>query len=314
MAFESFPNTPHNNRAISLVEHEQLAAPLGLSGLTNYGTGTTPVYADSTGRQVKLRAGVGALIRGTRFNNLTETALAVAANASGNPRVDLVVLRLNRADYQITPVVLPGTPGANPVAPTPVRNEPGGNPDYYDQPLAEITVPNAATTITATQVTNRAWWITGSGYTGYSTARPPIVGGVLWRETDTGISYIGSHGGTWQRIYQHTGWVDVNPGTGWNSIIFSAARDGNLCTATICIQRTGGTIGSDTPFFFGPLPGELRPDRTVWGTYHATQPSRSYRVCVTEGGTVRFQHDGTNPVVNGATITASLPPWIAATI
>lgn len=310
MAYESYPNTAHNARAITLVEHEQLVGPLGVSGLVRYGLVTTPAYADSTGRQVKIRAGVSALIRGTRFDNTTETVVAVAANASGSPRIDLLVLRLNRATYEITPVVIAGAPGAAPIAPSPVRNEAGGSPDYYDLPLCEISVPNAATTTTATQVVNRAWWISGSGYVGNSTAKPPVVAGVSWWEADTGIGYVGSSGGTFKRTYHYTGYVDLNMGSGWTGQ-FSLARDGSTVTGSIRIQRAGSAIGESTSPTLGPIGSQFRPDEIKWSTYSTSNPKRVCDLQIAPSGVVTFTADFQNHISTGTVLTAN-PTWVVA--
>lgn len=48
-----------------------------------------------------------------------------AVNGSGNPRIDLIVLRLNRSTNTVVQAVLAGTPAASPVAPTPTQVEGG---------------------------------------------------------------------------------------------------------------------------------------------------------------------------------------------
>src|SRR5678809_535493 len=51
-------------------------------------------YADSSGMQVKLRSGAS-FIMGHYYHNDAEQILAIAANSSGNPRIDRLVLRLS---------------------------------------------------------------------------------------------------------------------------------------------------------------------------------------------------------------------------
>lgn len=305
MSFESYPNSAHNNRAITLAEHENLAAPLGLSGLTTFGTGTLPVYADSTGRQVKLRSGVSALLRGTRFNNTTETTIAIGANSSGNTRIDLVVLRLDRATYEVTPTVIAGTAGTNPTAPLPVRNEIGGSPNYFDQPLAEVTVLNGATTVTATQVKNRAWWISGSGYVGYSTAQPPVVAGVVWRESDTGLAYIGSTGGTWQRVYDYSGQVDLTARSGWTAQDFSFTRDGMLITMTMAVQKTGSVLSSSSNSVVGQVAGRFLPARKWLTPYLVTGTYHSSFLTIGPTGLITLNNDGIHSIAVGNVAIAS---------
>lgn len=309
MTYESFPNTGHNARAITLGEHERLVTPLGLPGLVGY-NGALPAYADSTGRHVKIRDGVAGTIQGTNVTVTAEETVSVGANSSGSTRIDLLVLRLDRADYEIDPVVIAGTPAASPIAPTPVRNAPGGSPDYYDIPLAEITVLNGATTITATQVRNRAWWATGDGLLGFNTARPPVLPGVSFQEIDTGITRVGTVGGTWQTTYRYTDWVSVSAGSGWTVSAFAVARDGNMCTANVRVVRNGSAIGPTVSPRLGPIPAQFRPDRTVWGTYYASTPDRVRPVALGPDGRITFSHHPSHPIADGTLLVAALPAWI----
>lgn len=202
MAYQSYPNNAHNGRAVNLAEHEQILRALGTSGLLDY-DGNMPLFGDSTGLQTKLRNGVKASIRGTRFNNTSETIVAIGANTSGNPRIDLVVLRLDRAaadpnKFTITPVVIAGTPAASPVAPAPIRQATIDGTGVYDLPLAEVAIAHNAVTITAGNVTPRCWWLSDDGaLICTATTRPPASyfgAGVRMLEIDTPIEWV--HTGT----------------------------------------------------------------------------------------------------------------------
>lgn len=318
---ESFPNLAHNNRAITLPENEQLLAPLGLSGLLGY-TGTVPVYSDATGgRAVKLRAGVKATIRGTRFNNATETVIGsdvIVANTSGLPRIDLVVLRLNREAvspnaYTITPVVITGVPAATPLVPSPVRNDTTDGSGFWDIPLADFDVPNGATSIAVDKVRNRAWWVTGSGYTGLDAARPPVEAGVVFRANDTGITWMGTAAGGWQRLYYNTGWVNVTPPTGWAASTFSFARVGDLVVMSARITRTGAAVAATTSPVLYTVTEPFRPSQEVFGTYHCSHPDHSSHVVVGTDGTITFGGTGTTGqhIEQGASLLSNMV-WPAA--
>lgn len=315
MAYESYPNTPHAGRAVSLVEHELLTTASTRSGLVgppSIVAGTLPLFGDSSGRQVKVRAGVAANVRGTRFTNGTETIVPITANASGNPRIDLVVLRLNRATYEVTPVAIAGTPAASPAAPSPVRNAPGGNPDYWDIPLGEVTVANGAATITAGNVTNRAWWVTDSGYTGYSTARPPIEPGVIWRENDTGIAWIGTAAGGLEKLY-HYATAALADQTGWTTTDMQVTRSGLDVNLSVRILRSGAAIGATTSVVFtNIIPALYRPGALIWDVYHVSDPSRAAVASVDTAGTLQFSRDNTNTINTNAVISCgmswTLPP------
>lgn len=291
MAIDSFPNTPHNNRAISLAENEQLLAPLGGTGLVGY-TGVTPVYGDSTGRQVKVRAGVSGTIRGTRFNNATETVVALTTNTSGNPRVDLLVARLSRSNFTVSFVVIAGTPAATPLAPVSVRNDTVDGTGVWDLPLAEIRVANGYTTVASADVTNRAWWVSASGYHGLAAAVPPVEPGVLFRANDTGITYIGTSGGTWQKLYYNTGWKSVGVAAGWTALAFHFYRVGDLVVMNARLVRTGAAVAGTASVTMGTIADGWRPSMTVWGTYHCTAPDHSSHVAVNADGTIVFAGTG----------------------
>lgn len=317
MAYESFPNQEHNNRAVSLAENEQLLTPLGLTGLVGY-NGQKPVYADGTGtRTVKIRAGVAATIRGTRFNNLTETLVAsdqIVANSSGQPRIDLLVLRLNRAatapkQFTISPVVITGTPAASPLAPTPVRNSTMDGSGVWDLPLCEIAVPNGAGSFADTALTNKAWWVTGSGYVGFDTARPPVEAGVIFQAAgDSGISYIGTSAGSWVRIYSDTGAVNIGPvPSGWDADPFTATRQGDLVVMNARLVRTGGTIANTSSVTMGRVGVGYRPKDAVYGVYHCSYPDHSSHVTVNTDGYVTFVGTSNgDPIGQGSSVYANL--------
>lgn len=84
--------------------------------------------------------------------------LAVAENTSGNPRIDRVVARLNEANRTIEFAVLEGTPAGSPVAPALTRAA-----GVYELGLADITLANGYSTITATEITDQRWDISLCG-------------------------------------------------------------------------------------------------------------------------------------------------------
>lgn len=317
MAYESFPNSAHNGRAITLAEYEQLSAPLGLSGLYNYQS-VYPVIGDSSGRQVKIRAGTSAIIRGCRFNNPTETIVPIPANASGNPRIDMVVLRMDREasapnQFAINPVVIQGTAAASPVAPNWLRNETADGTGKWDIPLAQVAVANGATTITAANVTNRAWWVSGSGYVGVTGAAPPVLPGVLWFDMAAGIHYIGTITGTWRRVASDTGWVTMTAPSGWTSNPFMFSRIGDLVVMTARILRTGATLPNTVSPVMGTLGGWSRPAQAVYGTYHCSYPDHSSHVAIGADGTITFSGTGNGDAIgSGSTLYANMM-WPAAT-
>ncbi|MFG1872159.1 hypothetical protein [Micromonospora arborensis] len=270
MAYESFPNIDHNNRAITLAEHEQLADPARQSGLVGWAE-ASPLFADNTGRHVKLRAGCSASILGTRFNNLTETVIPVAANNSTSIRVDLAVLRLRREQsglgandqYTISPVVIPGVPGAQAPPPMTRNNIPGSG--YWDIPLAAVGVAPGAVTIGPEHVAPKAYYISASGYTGREEwGFPPIELGAIFRGVDTNCTYIAA-GGVWVQIYKDSGWRPTEVGTAWSVQGTGVART-RLRNGVVFLQldlfRVGGPLNG-APDIIAAVPQGFQSDREI---------------------------------------------------
>jgi hypothetical protein len=100
--------------------YERLMGPI--MGAGRYGfspsnaTLTGPlIYADASGRQVKAYANQSAIIRGFRWESgSTPPTIALDANTSGNPRQDLIVLRLTRSTYTVRLAKINGTPASSP--------------------------------------------------------------------------------------------------------------------------------------------------------------------------------------------------------
>jgi hypothetical protein len=89
------------------------------------------------------------LINGAMRKTESTITLAIADNASGNPRIDRIVARLNYTDRKIEFVVKQGTPAGSPSAPALTRGA-----SVYELSLARIAVANGYTTITAGNITD----------------------------------------------------------------------------------------------------------------------------------------------------------------
>jgi hypothetical protein len=105
------------------------------------------VYADSTGRQVKVRTG-GAWAYGAMYLNTAEVILPIAVNA-GATRIDSVVVRFQWTTDQVFLFVVAGTPGGGPPS---LAASPGF---AWDLELARITVATGFVTLAGGTVENR---------------------------------------------------------------------------------------------------------------------------------------------------------------
>jgi hypothetical protein len=100
------------------------------------------LLAPSAIGSMNVRIGPGeAFIQGFQYINDANVDVPIGANSSGSTRIDIIVLRLNRADNTLLLSTVVGTPGAGAPALTQVV---GGT---WEFPIATITVPNAAASI-----------------------------------------------------------------------------------------------------------------------------------------------------------------------
>lgn len=103
-----------------------------------------------TGASVLVNIG-RALVDGTWYKNTAAVTVTVAANASGNPRIDTVILRKSFAAQTVRIAILQGTPAASPVPPT-LTQSAGVT---WEIPLADIAVANGFVSITNSNITPR---------------------------------------------------------------------------------------------------------------------------------------------------------------
>lgn len=102
-----------------------------------------------------LVASGAALVQGIAYLNDDTETLAIAANASGNARIDTVVLQADYALQTVRLAVLTGTPAASPVAPSLTQSA----GVLWEIPIANIAVANGFTTIANSNITQRQEWV-----------------------------------------------------------------------------------------------------------------------------------------------------------
>lgn len=156
MAEHSFP---FDTGTVDESTWSRMARVWGGTGIIGYpGDNVAQVYGDSSGMQVKIRAGQ-AQVRGHHWYSDAEITKVIAANPSGNPRIDRVVLWLDPAANSVTVAVITGTPGATPSPPALTQTDTGN----YAFPLAQVYVANGAATISAGNVTEERTYIPDRG-------------------------------------------------------------------------------------------------------------------------------------------------------
>lgn len=96
-----------------------------------------------------------ALVHGLAYFSNAIEQVVVGVNASGNPRVDTVILRTDYALQESRIAILTGTPAATPVPPT--LTQVAGT--LWEIPLADIAVANGFTVLAQSTITPRQEWV-----------------------------------------------------------------------------------------------------------------------------------------------------------
>lgn len=193
-----------NGFVVSEDEFERMQLGYALDGIIGHPTDTATVYADSTGRQYKVRLGKRAVVRGKLWQSdlSADATVTTTTNTSGNPRIDRAVLRLTRATGLVEVKTLVGTPAASPAVPALTQSlGPGG---VFEWPLARWTAANNYTTIAAGDIITEAWYPQPSGAVFCTSGSRPqgvvLKSGLPIFESDTGLKY--EYNGTkWIRDY-----------------------------------------------------------------------------------------------------------------
>lgn len=97
--------------------------------------------------EVKIGA---ALVNGKIYETDAAVQLTVGANASGNPRIDTVILRVDYTAQTIRTVIKQGTPAGSPARPSLQQDT-----SIWEIPLADIAVANGFSSIAQSDITDR---------------------------------------------------------------------------------------------------------------------------------------------------------------
>jgi len=122
------------------------------------GSGTPPYNGLRVQAQSPAAAAVdvlsgSALVNGRWYLNNATKALTIAANASGNPRIDTVVVRCDYSLQTIRLAVSQGTPAGSPTPPNLTQTA-----SIWEIPLADVAVASGFTSISNDNITPRHEW------------------------------------------------------------------------------------------------------------------------------------------------------------
>jgi hypothetical protein len=246
---------------------ELMADALGTGRLATFPSSTTLsqsiVYADSTGRQVKVRANQAAIVRGFRWE--TDGAglvQPIEANTSGQPRIDLAVLRLNRETWTVSFRIVKGVAAATPIAPASTQKY--GATDVWEWPVATIRVTSSTASglpsIGASDVTALDHHLAQPPMTGNSGRRSPAAWGAVWTDYDTTKTLVG-HGGMWHLVGENGARTRIAPATGWAApgMIFGQRRNGHVTLDCALLTYTGTNRAAGTDVTVCTVPAPFRP-------------------------------------------------------
>lgn len=302
MAETSYPSA--GGGAVTDANYELLMGGATGDGLIGSPAFSALAYGDSSGRQVKIRGSRAAIVRGFRWQ--TDSAgltLPVAANSSGQPRKDLVVLRLDRNTYNVRATILTGTAGASPAAPSPVVADPPSQ--YFDLPLATVTVPSAAApgpVLGAGDVVESTWYLAEPMIVGKSTYMPTSVPGRLIWQYDVNNLWVGNAGGSYDNVQRDSGWINQTLTAGWTAIDnigVKVRRKADIIFLTMRLRRTGGAVASGTDSTLTTLTNvHFRPETIhADGVFHCGNPDHSSDFWVSKDtGQVILNANGTHAI------------------
>jgi hypothetical protein len=152
------------------------------------------VTADGSALAVSVASGQ-AQVEGFSYENDAALAQTIATANATNPRIDTVVVRLDRAANEARLRVVEGTPAASPVAPALTQTD-----GLYELPLADVRVPAAAGVIVAADVTDRRAFVKNlteaAASAAYATKADPTFSGT---STFPGGTVVGPDGAIKQR-------------------------------------------------------------------------------------------------------------------
>jgi hypothetical protein len=141
----SFFNSSNGDRAYNAADFAAYFGDLVSNGIF-YRNANNLKAAPGVGFAVEVAPG-SAFINGYRYENTAAMSLQLATADGVNPRIDRVVLRLDSVARSIKLAVVTGVAAKTPAAPALTRNA-----DIYELGVADITIPQAATTVAAANI------------------------------------------------------------------------------------------------------------------------------------------------------------------
>ncbi|WP_368657624.1 hypothetical protein AB3Z07_21155 [Metabacillus halosaccharovorans] len=148
MAITYFPFDTGQGANITEEQWNKMAQQWVETGIIQRYLNELDVYADSSGMQVKVKSG-SSWIKGHYFESDAEEILSIGQSDAINPRIDRVIVRMDRGLNLIELAVLQGTPSVSPIPPVMTQNT-----SRWEISLAFVSVPAGAVTISSNNITD----------------------------------------------------------------------------------------------------------------------------------------------------------------
>lgn len=226
MAEQSFPYDAGAGATISEADWQRMARRFLNTGVIAGDLDQLAVSADGLTRSVTVATG-HAFIEGFFYRNDAAKNIPLDAADATNPRIDRIVVRMDRTANTAVAQFVKGTPAASPTAPALTLTD-----TVFDLLLADVTVPATAGVIVAENVTDRrtlvrnlteaaasaAYVAKATPVLGYAQSVTTIGPSDFAVESDlTGLSVAVDLTGKGSRrllVTVHTSWTSANEGAG----------------------------------------------------------------------------------------------------
>jgi hypothetical protein len=225
---------PFENADTTETQYSYLFDRLKTSGVAGF-PNDTALQVTAPGGTMTVQTAAGfAIVRGFMYSSDAVVTNTISASSS-NPRIDLIILRLDPSANSIVQAVLTGTPAVSPSAPALTQTTTG----IYEIEIGRVTVPALATTIASGNVKDTRNCLShGVGiWTTDSRPTSPTLGRVGWSTTNQVLE-----------VWNGSAWKEAAP----NNINASTITSGTISPSRIVgtaslndglVYQSDGTIG-----------------------------------------------------------------------
>ncbi|HEU5475704.1 MAG TPA: hypothetical protein VFV67_34115 [Actinophytocola sp.] len=249
----------------------------------------TPRVSLGSGLQFSIPDGLYGWCKGFFYKNVTVQTKTASANGNTNPRIDRLVLRLDRTANTVTPTIIQGTPAASPTPPAITA--------ATDIPVARATCPGSGSAQNYNTLVQE-WWPVSS-----------LRGSHVWTRTQVVADNVGAVTLTSWTQQRSDGIVTLTgsnfklnlPGL-WSIRLFVFSDSSPTGVFTSNVNWTNGPWQesmSDTrrrPAFPADGPGFLRSNATFTGMVFYDQAQQNINVSA----------DWVTPTTDDVSVVASI--------